>query len=290
MIVSPAVRSDWSTARGSLSVTRPLVVGILNVTPDSFFDGGRHDAPAAALARAEQMIADGAAILDIGGESTRPGAQPLDAATEIQRVVPLVAALNRRWPEVPLSVDTMKADVARAALQAGAAIINDVTGLRHDPEMASVIAAHNAGVILMHSRGAAGQLADYAHAAYPDDVTGAVIAELETMHAAARAGGIPEESIVVDPGLGFSKQTEHSLAVLRELDRLSALGAPVLVGPSRKRFIGELSGGLPAEERLPGTIAACVYALAHGARLFRVHDVREVRRALDVAAALAGIA
>ena len=290
MIVSPAVRSDWSTARGSLSVARPLVVGILNVTPDSFFDGGRHDAPAAALARAEQMIADGAAILDIGGESTRPGAQPLDAATEIQRVVPLIQALNRRWPEVPLSVDTMKADVARAALQAGAAIINDVTGLRHDPEMAGVIAAHNAGVILMHSRGAAGELADYVHATYPDDVTGTVIAELETMQAAARAGGIPEQSIVVDPGLGFSKRTEHSLAVLRELDRLGVLGAPVLVGPSRKRFIGEAAGGLPAEERLPGTIAACVYALAHGARLFRVHDVREVRRALDVAAALAEIA
>ncbi len=289
MTVSPAVRSDWSTARGSLSVTRPLVVGILNVTPDSFYDGGRHATPADALARAEQLILEGAAILDIGGESTRPGARPLDAGTEIERVVPIIEQLNARWPEVPLSVDTMKADVARAALQAGAAVVNDVTGLRHDPEMAAVIAETGAGVILMHSRGAAGELADYALATYPDDVVGSVVAELEVMRANARAAGIAEDAIVIDPGLGFSKRTEHSTAVLRELDRIVALGAPVLVGPSRKRFIGEASGGLPPEERLPGTIAACVHALARGARLFRVHDVREVRRALDVASALSGI-
>lgn len=290
MIVSPAVRSEWSTARGSLSVARPLVVGILNVTPDSFFDGGRHATPAAALARAEQLITDGAAILDVGGESTRPGADPLDAATEIARVLPVIEALGRRWPEIPISVDTMKADVAAAALRAGAAIINDVTGLRHDPRMAETLAAAGAGVILMHSRGAAGQLADYALADYPADVTGAVAGELETMRAAAQAAGIADEAIVLDPGLGFAKRTAHSVALLRELHRIVALGAPVLVGPSRKRFVGELAGGLAPEARLPGTIAACVHALAHGARLFRVHDVREVRQALDVAAALAGIA
>jgi len=290
MIVSPAVRSDWSTARGSLSVVRPLVVGILNVTPDSFFDGGRHAAPAAALARAEQMIADGAAILDIGGESTGPGAEPIDAAVEIERVLPVIEQLNRRWPEVPLSVDTMKADVARAALAAGAAIINDVTGLRHDAEMAGVIADAGAGVILMHSRGDPAELAGYELANYPDDIVGAVIVELEAMRAAAHSAGIADEAIVLDPGLGFAKRTEHSIAVLHELDRVVALGAPVLVGPSRKRFIGALSGGLPPEDRLAGTIAACVYALTRGARLFRVHDVREARHALDVASALAGIA
>lgn len=289
MTVSPAVRSDWSTARGSLSVTRPLVVGILNVTPDSFFDGGRHATPADALARAEQLILDGAAILDIGGESTRPGARPLDADLEIERVVPLIEQLNARWPEIPLSVDTMKAGVARAALQAGAAIINDVTGLRHDPDMARVIAEAGAGVILMHSRGEVGELADYTYATYGTDVVGEVIAELEVMRASARAAGIPGEAIVLDPGLGFAKRTEHSIAVLRDLDRIVAMGAPVLVGPSRKRFVGEASGGLPPQERLPGTIAACVHALTRGARLFRVHDVREVRHALDVAAALCGI-
>lgn len=289
MIVSPAVRSDWSTARGSLSVARPLVVGILNVTPDSFYDGGRHAAPAAALARAERMIADGAAILDIGGESTRPGAEPLDAAAEIERVLPVIEQLDRRWPEVPLSVDTMKADVARAALAAGAAIINDVTGMRHDADMAGVIADAGAGVILMHSRGESGELASYELATYPDDVVGAVIVELEAMRAAAHSAGIADEAIVLDPGLGFAKRTEHSIAVLHELERVVALGAPVLVGPSRKRFIGAVSGGLPPEDRLSGTIAACVHALTRGARLFRVHDVREVRHALDVAGALSGI-
>lgn len=289
MIVSPAVRSDWSTARGSLSVARPLVVGILNVTPDSFYDGGRHATPAAALARAERLIADGAAIIDIGGESTRPGAQPVDAPTEIARIVPVIEALDRRWPEIPLSIDTMKAEVAEAALDAGAAIINDVTGLRHDPALAGVVGARKAGLILMHSRGSAGQLADYALADYSGAIVDAVVAELEMARASARAGGVVEEAIVLDPGLGFAKLTEHSVALLRELDRIVALGAPVLVGPSRKRFLGELAGGVGVDERLPGTIAACVHALARGARLFRVHDVREVRLALDVAASLAGM-
>lgn len=288
MTVSPAVRSDWITARGRLSVARPLVVGILNLTPDSFYDGGRHATPADAVARAEELIAGGAAILDIGGESTRPGSQPLSAAAELERVLPVIETLGRRWPEVPLSVDTMKAEVAEAVLDAGAAIINDVTALRHDPEMAAVVAAGNAGLILMHSRGDVGHLADYALAEYTDDVVADVITELDAARALARSAGIADEAIVLDPGLGFAKRTEHSVAVLRELDRIVALGAPVMVGPSRKRFIGELSGGLPPEARLAGTIAACVHALAGGARMFRVHDVREVRRAIDVAAALAG--
>ncbi|MGH7444587.1 MAG: dihydropteroate synthase [Longimicrobiales bacterium] len=288
MIVSPAVRSDWITARGSLSVARPLVVGILNLTPDSFYDGGRHATPADAVARAEQLISDGAAILDIGGESTRPGAQPLDVRTELERVMPVIETLGRRWPEIPLSVDTMKAEVAEAVLDAGAAIINDVTALRHDPALAAVVAAKRAGLVLMHSRGAAGHLADYALADYTDDVVADVVAELETARAAARSAGIADEAIVLDPGVGFAKRTEHSIAVLRDIDRIVALGAPVMIGPSRKRFIGELSGGLPAGDRLPGTIAACVHALAHGVRLFRVHDVRDVRRAIDVAASLAG--
>jgi dihydropteroate synthase len=289
MIVSPAARSDWITARGSLSVARPLVVGILNVTPDSFYDGGRHATPADAIARAEQMILDGAAILDVGGESTRPGATPLDADAEIERILPVIEALDRRWPEIPISVDTMKADVAAAALDAGAAIINDVTALRHDPALAAVVATRGAGLILMHSRGDAGHLADYALADYHDDIVDAVVAELETARAVARDAGVRDESIVLDPGLGFAKQTNHSVALLRDLERIAALGAPVLVGPSRKRFVGELSGGAGVEDRLPGTIAVCVHALARGARLFRVHDVREVRLALDVASALAGL-
>ena len=286
MIVASAARSAWSTARGSLSVARPLVVGILNLTPDSFYDGGRYAAPAAALERAAQLIADGAAVIDIGAESTRPGATPLAAAEERARLVPVLDALVRSWPDVPFSVDTMKAEVARAALDSGAAIINDVTGLRHDPALAAVVAHSGAGLILMHSRGAPGHLADYALADYPDDVVGAVAGELAAARARAIAAGVAEDALVLDPGLGFAKRTDHSVALLRGLARITALGAPVLVGPSRKRFIGELSGGLPPQERLPGTIAACVCALQNGARLFRVHDVLEVRRALDVAAAL----
>ena len=286
MSVAPAERSAWKTARGSLSVARPLVVGILNVTPDSFFDGGRHAAPAEALARAERLIEDGAALLDVGAESTRPGATPVPAEIEISRLVPIIEALAKRWPDVHLSVDTMKADVARAALDAGASIINDVTGLRHDPALGSVVAEAGAGIVLMHSRGPAGRLADYELAEYGPDVTGVVIDELQQMRMRAEAAGIEADAVVLDPGLGFAKRTEHSAALLRELPRIVALGAPVLVGPSRKRFIGELSGGLPPEERLAGTIAACVVALAGGARLFRVHDAREVRRALDVAASL----
>lgn len=286
MIVASAARSAWSTARGSLSVARPLVVGILNLTPDSFYDGGRYAAPAAALERAAQLIADGAAVIDIGAESTRPGATPLAAAEERARLVPVLDALVRRWPDVPFSVDTMKAEVARAALDSGAAIINDVTGLRHDPALAAVVAHSGAGLILMHSRGAPGHLADYALADYPDDVVGAVAGELAAARARAIAAGVAEDALVLDPGLGFAKRTDHSVALLRGLARITALGAPVLVGPSRKRFIGELSGGLLPQERLPGTLAACVCALQNGARLFRVHDVLEVRRALDVAAAL----
>lgn len=286
MIVASAARSAWSTARGSLSVARPLVVGILNLTPDSFYDGGRYTAPAAALERAAQLIADGAAVIDIGAESTRPGATPLAAAEERARLVPVLDALVRRWPDVPFSVDTMKAEVARAALDSGAAIINDVTGLRHDPALAAVVAHSGAGLILMHSRGAPGHLADYALADYPDDVVGAVAGELATARARALSAGVAEDALVLDPGLGFAKRTDHSVALLRGLARITALGAPVLVGPSRKRFIGELSGGLPPQERLPGTLAACVCAFQHGAHLFRVHDVLEVRRALDVAAAL----
>ena len=288
MIVASAARSAWSTARGSLSVARPLVVGILNLTPDSFYDGRRYAAPAAALERAAQLIADGAAVIDIGAESTRPGATPLAAAEERARLVPVLDALVRSWPDVPFSVDTMKAEVARAALDSGAAIINDVTGLRHDPALAAVVAHSGAGLILMHSRGAPGHLADYALADYPDDVVGAVAGELAAARARAIAAGVAEDALVLDPGLGFAKRTDHSVALLRGLARITALGAPVLVGPSRKRFIGELSGGLPPQERLPGTLAACVCALQHGARLFRVHDVLEVRRALDVAAALTG--
>ncbi|MGK7312746.1 MAG: dihydropteroate synthase [Candidatus Longimicrobiales bacterium M2_2A_002] len=278
----------WATARGELTLDRPRVMGILNVTPDSFWDGGRHAGVDAALRQAERLVADGAALVDVGGESTRPGAEPVPAAEERDRVVPVVEALVREWPDLPISVDTVKAGVARAALDAGAAVVNDVSGFRLDPELPAVCADAGAGVVLMHSRGPVDRMASYEVAEYGDDPVSEVVAELEAALERARAAGVADAAVVVDPGLGFSKRTEHSVAVLRELGRVRALGRPVLVGPSRKRFVGELAGGLPAEERLPGTVAACVLALAAGARLFRVHDVAPVRHGLAVAEAVLG--
>jgi dihydropteroate synthase len=276
----------WRTARGPLPLDRPRIMGILNVTPDSFWDGGRYAGVESALRRAEVLLAEGADLLDVGGESTRPGAEPVPAAEERDRVVPVVEAVLREWPDALLSVDTVKADVARAALGAGAAVVNDVSGLRLDDRLGAVTAAAGAGLVVMHSRGSVDQMARYEMAGYDDDPVEAVVEELaESLQRAFRAG-VAEDAVVVDPGLGFSKRTADTVAVLRALDRIRALGRPVLLGPSRKRFIGELAGGVPAEERLPGTVAACVAGLAAGARIFRVHDVAPVRQALDVAEAI----
>jgi len=277
---------EWRTARGPLSLGRPRILGILNVTPDSFWDRGRHAALDAALARAEAILEEGGDVIDIGGESTRPGAKPVEAAEELERVVPVVREIVRRWPEAVVSVDTVKAVVARAAVDAGAAIVNDVSGLRLDPDMAGTVADTGAGIVLMHSRGEVGTMASYEMAEYGPDPVGDMVDDLASALGRAREAGIADDAIVLDPGLGFSKRTEHSVAALAHLDRFLALGRPVMVGPSRKRFVGELSGGLPPEERLEGTLAACVVAHAGGARVFRVHDVRATRRALDVAEAI----
>jgi dihydropteroate synthase len=277
----------WRTARGVLRLDRPIVAGILNVTPDSFWDGGRHTAVAAAVRHAGDMMRGGADLIDIGGESTRPGAAAVSAAEEIARVIPVVEAVHCEWPQLPISVDTVKAAVAHAALDAGASIINDVSGQRLDRALAGEIARAGAGVILMHSRGDVDRMARYELAEYGSDPVGDVIRELDECVARARVAGITDDAIVIDPGLGFAKRTEHSLALLDGLDRLTTLGFPVLVGPSRKRFIGEAAGAaLPVEERLEGTIAACVLALLRGALIFRVHDTAAVRRAVDFAHAV----
>jgi dihydropteroate synthase len=281
-----ALRAGWLTARGTIVIERPLVVGILNITPDSFWSGGRHHDVEAAVRHAETLLSDGADILDVGGESTRPGARPVSVSEETARVVPVIAEIVSRWPHVPISVDTVKAEVARAAFDAGVWIANDVSGLRLDPEMASTVASARAGIILMHSRGGVEQMARYDLAQYGNDPVGEMVAELDATAHRARAAGIPREAIVIDPGLGFSKRTEHSVAAITGLHRFVALGYPVLVGPSRKRFVGELTGGAQPEDRLEGTIAACIAAYERGARLFRVHDVRAARRALDVAFAI----
>jgi dihydropteroate synthase len=276
---------SWQTARGPVVLDRPVLIGILNVTPDSFSDGGRFQGVDAALAQADALLAAGADIVDIGGESTRPGrAETVPVETELERVLPVVEALARRHPTLVMTVDTVKAAVAHAALEAGAAAINDVSALRLDPAMGTAVAAARAGLVLMHSRGSLLEIASYAHATYAD-LLAEVVAELRNAITAAGAAGIPMAAIAVDPGLGFSKTVEQNLLLLDQLESLNALGRPVLVGPSRKRFLGAATG-LPVEDRDRATAAACALAWERGARMFRVHDVAAARDALAFASAL----
>jgi dihydropteroate synthase len=277
---SPAV---WVHALGEIALDRPIVMGILNVTPDSFSDGGRFFSVDDAVAGAETLRAEGADVIDVGGESTRPqGATPVDAAEECRRVLPVIAEIRRRFPDAVISVDTVKAEVAEAALAAGAAIVNDVSAFRLDERMADVCARASAGVVLMHSRGGVSDMATFAHAEYGADVAGEVLAELVPRAGAAELAGVRHDAIALDPGIGFSKRSEHSLAVLADLPRLVDAGYPVMVGVSRKRFVGEITGVGTAAERVHGTTGANVMALALGARIFRVHDVAAARHALDV--------
>lgn len=265
---------------------KPIVAGILNVTPDSFSDGGNFFVLDRAVERATQMIEQGADLIDVGGESTRPGAKSVTAAQERERVSPVIDAIHKRFPTIPISVDTMKSEVARAALEVGATLVNDVSALRNDSEMASVCAAAKCGVILMHSRGDIATMASYNTALYNDDPVGEMLGELSSQVKVALDAGIQKEKIILDPGLGFSKRTEHSLLALKQLNRFVEMGFPVLVGASRKRFIGEITGATQVQDREAGTIAANVFALTRGATLFRVHDVLANRRALDAAHAM----
>ena len=279
-------RRVWRTARSDLDLERPRIMGIVNVTPDSFYDGGRLPTADSAIGHALQLLEQGADLIDIGGESTRPGAQPISAQEELARVLPVIRGVLSRSPETIISVDTVKSQVARAAMECGAAVLNDVSGLRLDRRIGTVAAESNAGLVLMHSRGSVAEMASYATAVYNSDAVAEVSGELGAAAAAAEELGVKPDHIVLDPGLGFSKRTEHSVALMARLAELQTHGYPLLIGPSRKRFIGELTGGAPAADRLEGTIAACVAGLFQGARIFRVHDVKAVRRALDVAEAI----
>ncbi len=286
MALPPAAATSWQTARGSVFLDRPVLVGILNVTPDSFSDGGRFAGTEAALAHAEELLAAGATILDVGGESTRPGrTEDVPAEEELRRVVPVVEALTRRYPDLVVSIDTVKASVARAALDAGAAAVNDVSALRLDPDMAPTVAAAKAGVILMHSRGSILEVSSYRHADYAGDVVGGVMTELREALDLATGAGVGLDSTVIDPGFGFSKTAEQNLLLFDQLPALQALGRPLLVGPSRKRFLGAVTG-VPVEDRDRATATACALAYERGARLFRVHDVAGAREALAVAHAV----
>jgi len=278
----------WLTARGPIRLDGPVLIGILNVTPDSFSDGGRFERVDAARAHADRLVADGALVIDVGGESTRPGrTEGVPEAEELRRVLPVIAALARDHPDRWISVDTVKSGVARAALEAGAAIVNDVSAFRFDPEMAAVAARAGAGVVLMHSRGSITEIASYVHADYGPDPVGTILAELGASVAAAVARGIAPEAIVVDPGFGFSKTIEQNILLCDQLSAFQSLGRPVLVGPSRKRFVGAISGRDVAE-RDRASAEVCALAWERGARLFRVHDVAAAREALAVARAIGG--
>ena len=261
-------RREFDTDRGA------YIMGILNVTPDSFSDGGRWNQMDAALAHAEAMVEEGADILDVGGESTRPGHTPVSEEEEIRRVVPVIRALRERF-SVPISVDTWKASVAEAALDAGADLINDVWGLKGDPRMAEVIAAGQVPCCLMHNR----DNTEYG-ALMPE-----LLEDLRESLALAEAAGIPRDRILLDPGIGFGKTREQNLEVLRQVGQLRSLGCPVLLGTSRKSVIGQTLD-LPVGERLEGTLTTSVIGVIQGCSFFRVHDVKENLRAIRMAQAI----
>jgi len=260
---------------------RAWLMGVLNVTPDSFSDGGLYAEPGRAVDRGLALVAEGADIVDVGGESTRPGSLPVPEAEELRRVVPVVEALRKQTPAL-ISVDTTKSAVARAALEAGADIVNDTSALRFDPAMAGVVARSGAAVVLMHMKGTPLTMQD---APAYDDIVGEIAAFLDDRIRVAEAAGIPRGRIVVDPGIGFGKSFAHNLELLRRQADFHALGRPLLVGFSRKAFLGRILDR-PPDERVEGTIAAAVLSVERGAHILRVHDVGPVARAVRAAEAI----
>ena len=280
--VPKAIRSYISTRHGILHFERrTLIMGVLNVTPDSFYDGGRRAAPGRAIADGVDLAEAGADIIDIGGESTRPGAKPVSAEEEMERILPILQGLRRKL-NVPISVDTYKSRVARAALDAGADIVNDISALRFDPEMISLAAAEKIPIVLMHMQGRPQTM--QTDPRYEDVVQEVKQFLIEQMQQAV-SQGIEAANIVLDPGIGFGKTLEHNLALLRKLSELASVGQPLLVGASRKGFIGKILSVEPGE-RLEGSLAAAVAAVLAGANIIRTHDVKETRCALRVADAL----
>lgn len=279
--VSACKPRPWRAGSLILGGGRPLLMGILNVTPDSFFDGGRHAGVDAALRHAEALVAAGADILDIGGESSRPGADPVPAAEELARTRPVVEAVWKRFA-VPISIDTVKSTVARAALEAGASIINDISAMEHDPMMLEVPQAFGAGVVLNHMRGSPKDM--QIAPAYGDvvaEVRGYLLGRVQLL----AAMGLPAERIAVDPGIGFGKRPRDNYALLEHLDALDGLGCPILVGASRKSFIPK-TAGLEDSDRLIPSVAVALYAALKGASILRVHDVSQTREAVAMITAI----
>ena len=284
MLTQTETQRTWCIGRRHLDLSRPLIMGILNVTPDSFSDGSRYSDVDRAVDRALQMEEEGADIIDIGGESTRPFAESVSAAEELKRVLPVIERLSSRL-RIPISIDTFKAETAAGALAAGAEIVNDIGALGFDEGMAATVAGAGAGLVLMHSRGRPAEMQRYTEY---DDVMAEVVDFLRQSIAAARSAGIAGDRIVVDPGIGFGKSVAGNLELLRRLPELAVLDRPVLVGTSRKSFIGTVLGR-EVGERLFGTAATMALAVAGGASIFRVHDVREMRDVVDMAAAVLGV-
>jgi len=256
---------------------RTLVMGVLNVTPDSFSDGGLYLDPKRAEERAWEMVEEGADIIDIGGESTRPGAEPLPLEEELRRVMPVLEALGPSFP-VPISIDTYKAKVAEEALKAGASIVNDISGLGFDQDMAEVVAHYGAALVIMHIKGTPKDM--QLNPTY-GDVLGEIKAYLRERIEKAEKAGVRSDAIIVDPGIGFGKRLEHNLEIFRRMKELEELGKPILVGPSRKRFIGEILG-VETSQRLYGTLAAVAFSILQGVHIVRVHDVKPCRQLVDV--------
>jgi dihydropteroate synthase len=276
---------QWKLARRSLSYgERTLVMGVLNITPDSFSDGGKFYSPERAVEHALEMIDAGADIIDIGGESTRPGSAFVSEAEELHRVIPVIKELTRET-SVPISVDTTKSSVARATLAAGAEIINDISALRFDPAIADEVAKAGAGLVLMHSRGTPKTMQQLPPV---EDILSEVINGLRESIVIAQQRGVEPDSIAIDPGIGFGKTAEQNVELIAHLDQLADAFAnhPILIGPSRKSFIGKLLDGASADQRLNGTIASVVASVLKGAHIVRVHDVKEVAEAVRVADAL----
>ncbi|WP_246197993.1 dihydropteroate synthase [Solidesulfovibrio aerotolerans] len=277
-------QSLWRLGTGrDIDCAVDRIAGIVNVTPDSFYDGGRHDSVAAAVAHGLRLAQEGADILDVGGESTRPGAAPVPDAAEIARVVPVIAALTRARPDLPVSVDTYRAGCAAAALQAGAVIVNDVSACTFDPGLLELVAERRPGYVLMHSLGRPDVM--QRDPRY-DDVVAEILAFFEEKLAMLVRAGLPEDHVVLDPGIGFGKLPEHNLAILRHLDRFAVLGRPIYLGLSNKSFFGSLLA-LPVTERGEATAVASALCAGKGARIHRVHDVAMVKTALRLAASLA---
>jgi len=264
----------------AMTMDRPRIMGILNVTPDSFSDGGMFNTPDAAVAQARAMVEDGADIIDIGGESTRPGATPVDIAEEKRRTVPVIAAI-RAEHRVPISIDTRNAPVAQAALEAGATLVNDVSGFLHDTSMQQTVAQAGAPCCLMHSIKTPETMQDDPFSAY-EDVVFDVYDHLAACVTLAERAGIRRDQIMVDPGIGFGKTLEHNLALLKNLSLFHGLGCAVLLGASRKRFIGTLGNVSEAKERMPGSVAVALHGVRQGVQILRVHDTPETRQALSL--------